>query len=398
MHRPKESSPVTATTRAWARTAIASRLRWTEALLRRRRLDPIPVPHGSTILVVQYAAALGYCVHNTPIFEALKRQRPDVRIAVATHALGCEVLRNNPFVDELFTTRSPLTDGVARSVLSLRAALRRTGLRPDVVVTDASNFTTRIGVTTMLAVDARRVGFTLTPELFDRALTYDEKQSLIANNLRVLDALDLEPARVEPRVFFSEEDLATARSMLETGGRPVAAVITQGSGGQQTRWHREHFAEVIRQLHARHGLDVVYVGVAAEGGEIEAIRRLARVGTSLAGRTSVGQLAAVISSVDLVISVDTGPMHIARCAGTPMVVLGPSWQRPIQWLPLGRENVRILRGADTDYGPPGPPGYMLDEIEPSDVMAAVDALLGAFPPADDARKRRVRRLLAKSRT
>ena len=69
-----------------------------------------------------------------------------------------------------------------------------------------------------------------------------------------------------------------------------------------------------------------------------------------------------------------------------MVVLGPSWQKPLEWLPLGKPQVRILRGADR-VGVPA--GYQLDEISAADAMAALDELTSLYPADASAREARL---------
>jgi hypothetical protein len=68
-----------------------------------------------------------------------------------------------------------------------------------------------------------------------------------------------------------------------------------------------------------------------------------------------------------------------------MVVLGPSWQRPLEWLPLECPQARVLRGPDRDGVPPG---YRLDEIQTEDVIAAARDLLLTYPPRQEAREAR----------
>jgi ADP-heptose:LPS heptosyltransferase len=132
---------------------------------------------------------------------------------------------------------------------------------------------------------------------------------------------------------------------------------------------------------------VVYVGTVAEAPAIEAVRQAAGgVGTSIAGKTTVSELAAVLAASDFVVSLDTGTMHVGRAAGVPMVVLGPSWQNPIEWLPLGVENVRILRGPDRVGVPEG---YRLDEISAESVIAALGELMAIYPPTAVAREQRL---------
>jgi hypothetical protein len=74
-----------------------------------------------------------------------------------------------------------------------------------------------------------------------------------------------------------------------------------------------------------------------------------------------------------------------------MVVLAPPWQKPLDWMPLGVENVRILRGEDrTDV----PEDYRLDEISAGSVIAALDELMHLYPASAAERERRVRESLS----
>jgi ADP-heptose:LPS heptosyltransferase len=168
----------------------------------------------------------------------------------------------------------------------------------------------------------------------------------------------------------------------------------QGSGGQRTAWHAERFAEVIRFIDSL-GHCIIYLGTAAEADEIEATRHAAGgLGESLAGKTTVAELAALLCLCDLLITVDTGTMHVGRASAVPMVVLGPSWQRPLEWLPLDRPQARILRGADRNDVPPG---YHLDEIEVAEVIAAAQDLLATCPPTSEAREARAAARLSSTR-
>ena len=63
---------------------------------------------------------------------------------------------------------------------------------------------------------------------------------------------------------------------------------------------------------------------------------------NLAGKTSLGGLAAIIDSLDLFISNDTGPAHIANALGTPSItIFGPADYR--RWAPLNQSLHRIVR-------------------------------------------------------
>jgi len=175
-------------------------------------------------------------------------------------------------------------------------------------------------------------------------------------------------------------------------GLPLLVMVTQTSGGQRTGWHRERFIEVIRHAHEELGCAVVYVGTGPEAAAVEALREASGgIGTSLAGKTSPTELAAVLAMSDYVVSLDTGTMHVGRAVGVPMVVLGPAWQKPTEWMPLGIPQIRILRGEDRDDVPAG---YQLDEVAADDVIAALSSLVQEYPADHRARGARVERSLS----
>ncbi|WP_158945404.1 glycosyltransferase family 9 protein [Granulicella sp. S190] len=340
------------------------------------------------VLILEYQLPLGCCVHMTPVFEALKRCRPEIEIAVATLGLGCEVLRYSPFVDHLIETSNPYDD-LRGAVGRLRSELRRLQFKPECVLTGASDQRTKIALMGLLGSSGWRGGYTVQDALYHHPLVYDKAISLIDRNLKLARLLGCEPDAFEPRLFFSRRDADAAKVLLESANPtrlPLVAMVTQNSGGQRTGWRKEHFAQVIRHTSERLGSAVIYVGTAVDGEAIEEIRASAGgVGVSLAGKTSVAVLAAVLSRCDAMVSLDTGTMHVGRAVKTPMVVLGPSWQKPIEWLPLASANARVLRGADRETVPED---YRLDEISPEVVIAALDDLFATYRPSEADRESR----------
>jgi ADP-heptose:LPS heptosyltransferase len=353
-----------------------------------RLLRPAPSSSPPSILILEYMVPLGCCVHLTPVYEAIKRSNPSITLTVATRGLGLALLRHHAFIDHLIETTDPLTS-TRSAARALRAELALRSIRPSLILTGASDQRTRIAALGFLAAPAIRGGFTIHPGLYHRPLTYDRQQSLIDNNLQLASLAGAPSTHVEPRVYFSPADLATAESLARIAnpdGRPIVLFVTQNSGGQLTGWHTSRFAQVIRHTHEVLGCAVAYVGTSVDRVPIEEIRQAAGgIGASLAGRTSVTELAALLALSDAVVSLDTGTMHVGRGVGVPMVVIGPSWQRPIEWLPLGIPHVRILRGEDRNDVPSN---YQIDEVETVDVIAALEDLLERYPPSADRRAER----------
>jgi len=359
-----------------------------ERLLRGQRLHPDP---GAVrgVLFLEYMLPLGCVVHLTPVFEAIKAERPEVSIAVATRGLGAALHRHNPCVGAVIQTPDCLTDTLG-AAKALGAEMRRLGFRPDCVLTGASDQRSRIAIMGLLSRAGWRGGFTLLPKTYQRALQYDRAKSLIDNNLQLATLVGCSAEHREPKVYFSHADVGAAEELVREAnpaGKPLLVMVTQNSGGQRTGWHAERFVEVIRYASDVLACRILFVGTEADSDAVEELRIGARgAGTSVTGRTTVSELAALLSMSDAVVSLDTGTMHVGRAVGVPMVVIGPSWQRPTEWLPLGVPHVTILRGEHRDDIPNG---YQLDEVQADDVKRALKQTMEAYPPSVAGRARRV---------
>ena len=346
------------------------------------------------ILILEYRIPLGNCVHMTPLFEVIKRARPEIRVTVATWGVGAQVLRNSPFVDDLLETPNALKH-FFDAVVSLRRQLKARGLKPDCCLTGAADQRTKIGLFAAMVCSGWRGGLTLLPALYQRPLTHDPSISLIGNNLQLAKLLGISEDAIEPRVFYSPQDAAVARKLLEpfrAVGLPVLVAVTRNSGGLPTAWHDDRWAETVRYAHQVLGYEILYVGTASDAPTLATLKALAGdIGTSLAGKTSINQLAALIALSDMVITLTTGSMHVTRAVGTPMVVLGLAWEKPLEWMVLDQPKIRLLRGPELEYVPPD---YRMDEISVQWATAELADMTALYPPDDVAREARLKASLS----
>lgn len=359
-------------------------LRTAERLLR----GGVPADAVASIdefLILFYDQALGTAVHATPVFEALRRARPNARITVAGSGIARETIRNNPFIDRVIETPNPYRNTLA-AALTIRREFRPG--RSFCVITTGGSGRSRISLLALLAGKAHRIGFTLTPELFDAPLSPTCDDSQIERNLRALQSLGIRSAAIEPRIFFTGSDLQYARQLIAQQGRSGTAIlVTRTSGGQPTRWPDDRFLAVAQHLINAHNLRILLPGTAADAPAVEELT--ARIGPgacSVAGKTTIAQLAALCALADIAVTLDTGTMHIARSQALPLAVIAPAWQDSREWMPLGKPWARILKGPWFP-GPP-PPAYAMEEVSVQSVIRAVDDLLAAFPVSIAAREER----------
>ncbi|HEY1809766.1 MAG TPA: glycosyltransferase family 9 protein [Acidobacteriaceae bacterium] len=341
-------------------------------------------------LLVQHPLALGTAIHATPLIAAIHATIPGARVSAAASGFALEILRNNPGLETLVPTPSPL-----RELLPAANALRRAkpfGREAHAVLLTTGNERSRIILSALLAGSPTRVGFTLLPELAAAHLHFDPRLSQIANNLRILELLDHGPALLdqlqtnptllEPQVYPSPDDLTAAHLLLHEQGidetKPIAIFITQTSPTQRKSWREDRFRAVAETLHYTHGMQIVFAGAAAEAPAIEALRAGLTFRTaSVAGLTRLLELAALLGLADIALTLDTGPMHLARAMRLPMVIIAPAWSPAVEWLPLNNPRAHIRKNADL---PTAPDDYIIDEVAVPEVEQNLNELLQLYPP------------------
>ncbi|HEV2645321.1 MAG TPA: glycosyltransferase family 9 protein [Acidobacteriaceae bacterium] len=295
--------------------------------------------------------------------------------------MATEIFANNPGVDWLIETPSPLTD-LRGAIRSLRAQ-SPFGEEPFVALTTLGNGRTCVGLAALASGASARVGFTEIPEIYRKPLQFDGSQSLIDNNLHIVEALGHPFRHFEPETFFADSDLAWAKQTLAANGagkgQMVVAFVTQTSVTQRKSWRAERFQAAARYLMDRYDAYIVFVGTAVEAEAIDRLRAgLGPATSNMAGKTSLLQLSALLSLCRVGLTLDTGTMHVGRTVGLPMVIIAPAWSPPIEWLPLGDPRYAILKNADMSLCPPD---YVIDEVSVDEVTSALEALIGRYPGA-----------------
>jgi heptosyltransferase-3 len=288
------------------------------------------------ILVIQLGD-IGDVVLATASFRALKDHLPDVRV----HALvrkGCGALvAADPNLSGIFESRrggGKLSD-VVRENLALLRSLRaeRFDLVIDLRTGDRSAILAQLARGTEKVAYAgdgafwRRFIFT---RLFDRlAVAPPPAHPGADQSLRVLRAAGFDVGNFLPQLHVSGETDAAAVEILSAAGIPPGTrfvTINPFSRWKYKEWGYDRWAEVIATLGERHEVPSVLIGSEEESGEAaEILRKAGGAGRSIAGKTSLGELAAVLRRSALHLGVDSAAPHMASALGTPtLTIFGPS--------------------------------------------------------------------------
>lgn len=165
-------------------------------------------------------------------------------------------------------------------------------------------------------------------------------------SFRLLGVAD-EPPAVQPPLLQLPERLRLAAEtrLRKIGSGPWLAVLPGAERGPSKRWPAAHFADVVRTLCQEWQARALVCGTAGEAGVCGAVAgAVGKAAVSLAGETSLAELAGLLARCRLALTNDSGGMHLAAAVATPVVaVFGLT--DPERTGPLGQGH-RIVRRAD----------------------------------------------------
>jgi ADP-heptose:LPS heptosyltransferase len=176
-------------------------------------------------------------------------------------------------------------------------------------------------------------------EPIDRFIPYVHYQSEVLRNLEIAALIGARTTRFEPHVEVTETDEEETAPVREiVNGKPYV-VIHAGADDIRRRWPAGKFVDVADSLIER-GYEIALTGTPKEekivARVMRAMNHIAIPCTSL----GLGGLAALLQKSALVISNDTGPLHLAQAVGAPTVGIfwGPN---VLNWGPLSRNRHRL---------------------------------------------------------
>ena len=265
-------------------------------------------------------------LHGVPVAVALKQAFPEARIGWVVEGISADVLAGHPAIDHLFRLPRRWLRS-SRVVLDLRRQLR--WFAADVAI-DLQGLL-KSGVATWLSGARMRVGFArpVSRERAWAAYTHPVKPGathIVERNCELLAPLGIGVAAPEfsmPHWPVSRLRMQQFVASLRLAAPPV--LLNPGAGWASKRWPVERFAATARALHRRRSQTTVVVW--AGNGEREMAERIAAdsFGAAVvAPPTTLQDLGELCRLSRLVISGDTGPLHLAAAVGTPCVGLfGP---------------------------------------------------------------------------
>lgn len=337
----------------------------------------------------------GETLFTTPFFRALRERRPHAFIAALGWPQCHEVLRHNPRINELLTYDEQEIHRGLGGLWRLITMLRRYHFEAAVILRRSLSRTAVLclaGIPQRIGFANAKSGWLLTDPVpppsapQHKARTY---LSLLAPFQSTTKPAHVNGAGEETtrcEYIVTDAERHTARQWLEAQGiassHPLV-ILHPGANWPHKRWAPASFAAVGDHLGQAHAAHIAITGGPDDTALADSIRQQMRHPVIvLAGRTTFRQLAACLSYAQLVISNDTGVLHLAAALNRPLVALyGPT--SPILTGPLGdRHKTTVLHHPDCCprvpcVEPEQPPHPGMRSITVDEVVAASSHLLGA---------------------
>jgi len=319
--------------------------------------------------------ALGDIVHTVPAAAALRRAFPDARIDWVVDARHAPFARLVTVVDRVIALERPTVAAWVQLVQALRparydVALDFQGLMKSAVIARASG--------------ARRVaGFSIwhlrekgARPFYSDVDDGEHVPHVIRKNLKLLSVVGINTTAVEFPLVHSPSPV-TDQVRSQAAGRPVA-LINPGAAWPNKRWPASRFGEVAAFLKEVRGFEPFVLWGPADQTLAQDVVDSSGGVARVAPATSIPDLLELSRAAALMVSGDTGPLHIAAAAGTPIVaIFGPT--DPDRNGPWAADDVVLSRygSCECHYQRQcRQSSWCLNDVTVAEVTAAIQQRLG----------------------
>lgn len=316
---------------------------------------------------------IGDAVLLTSAINLIKSNHPNAHITILAEQRNAGVFSLVPTVDKVFCY--DITRDLLQALLG----------RFDVVI-DTEQWYRLSAVVARLVRAPIKIGFDTNERrrMFTHGMRYDLGAYEPGNFLALLKPLGMDCQRDVGTVTLALplQSVSKASQLLQPLSSDSFVVIFPGASIPEKRWGAERFTLVSKRL-SEYGYRVVVVG--GRNDRVDGDTIVGDVGLNLAGKTTLAETAAVIAHSSLVVSGDTGVLHLAVGLNVPTVSLfGPS--SAAKWAPQGEKHIVLNNHLPcspcSDFGTI-PPCFIgvrcIRDITPDAVIDAVWQLLPQPP-------------------
>ncbi len=309
------------------------------------------------ILVVRQHNQLGDMLCATPVFRLLRQAYPEAEIILITSPANYAAVEHNLRLDRVLVFDKIGFAKEPRQYWRFLRTLR--SLRPDLAVVLA---TVSMSVTSDVLAYLSRARYRIGPAsldgepnttgfLFNVPVALDwrsqPQRHQALRNMDLLVPLGLRSDNLQAELFPTAAEQERAQELLRRMGPGPKVGIHPGAGKPANRWPVDNFARLANTLADRYGAHIVISAGPDDGQVINALLPLLHAPHTLCANRPLGELAAVIDGLDLMVTNDTGVMHVAGATRVPLISLfGPT--EPEQWAPARPGSYYLQRPSLSD--------------------------------------------------
>jgi len=304
------------------------------------------------ILVIRQHNQLGDMLCAVPLLRALRDKFPEAKITLVASPINYEVVQNNPFVDEVLNfdkikfLKSPAK--FLEFIKKIKSNFDIAIVPSTVSISSTSNFIAYISKARIRigpkSIDGKE---NITSFLFNYQVILDwqseEKKHQTERNLDIVRPFGIGTDDLSIVIPYFEADKKFAQDFLNEREKFNCVIgYHPGAGKVKNRWSAKNFAQLAIELAEEfNALTLVTAGPMDEIPVKEMLTQInGKIKYLVLKNEKISRITAVIDSIDLFITNDTGIMHVAGATKTPVVSLfGPT--NPYQWAPLGKNKFFI---------------------------------------------------------
>ena len=337
---------------------------------------------GERFLIVRLSS-IGDIVHTLPAAAALAETFPQARVDWLVEKRHALLLDGNPHLDRIVMldtlgwrrhlTHPATWHGICDGISDLRrntyrAVLDFQGLWKSAVAAWVSRADERLGFARPWL---REPGAAV---LYTQRVAPHQRVHVVEENLALVGRLGARAPRWQFPLPRNDEDDAYVEGRLAALEAEDFIIINPGGGWRSKCWSPQNYAALIRQLAEVLHDRIFLTGSPSEEPMIAEILQNAAVQRARYLPTTLVQLIALARRARLFIGGDTGPLHLAAAAGTPIVgIYGPT--DPVRNGPFAADDIAVYNHGPVNHTRRGAKEEYLPGIAVDSVVAAVQARL-----------------------
>jgi len=333
------------------------------------------------ILIVR-TDRIGDVVLTTPVFKALRESFPDAFIAALVTPYTKSLIDKNPYLNEVLIDDRLGTHKGLFGFIQLIDEIKKHEFDCALVFhtkkrTNLLCYLSRIP--RRIGYKNEKFGFFLTQPITDQRHLGDKHEAQYC--LDLLKAIDIQGDEISFHVSVHDDDEQWADVLIHRNDNEKIVCIHPGASDPSKQWPAKYFGELLKKLNNQYSARFVIVGSANLKGISQEIITESKVDCiNLIGKTSISQMVSLFKRSHLLISNDSGPVHVAAALNVPVISIFTRNQPGInaqRWRPLGKKARYISVLPDQNHSFKKAATHdskYLELIKPQGVLEEVDAL------------------------